>query len=149
MTEILQATANDIPQLVALLKHLFTQEADFQPNQSKQESGLRFIIDFPDVGVILTARDGDQIVGMVSLLFTISTAQGGPVCWLEDMVVCPDRRASGRGSQLLQHAIEYARDRGFTRITLLTDKSNSRAIRFYEKHAFEQSEMTALRLYLS
>jgi GNAT superfamily N-acetyltransferase len=149
MIRIDRASADDIPQLAALLNLLFTQESEFQTNPSKQESGLRLIIEFPDVGVLFAARDGDQIVGMVSLLFTISTAQGGPVCWLEDMVICPDRRGDGLGSHLLQHAIGYARSRGFTRITLLTDKLNHRAIRFYEKHAFEQSAMTAMRLYLS
>ena len=90
--------------------------------------------------------EGTEVVGMVSLLFTISTAEGGPACWLEDMVVGPDRRGDGLGSRLLQHAIHYARIHGFSRITLLTDKVNAGAIRFYERHGFVESAMTALRL---
>ena len=146
MEIITPANLSDVPQLADLLKLLFTQEADFTPNREKQERGLRLIIDSADVGVILAARDGDQVVGMVSLLFTISTAQGGKVCWLEDMVVRPDRRGGGLGSRLLQSAIEYARSNGFSRITLLTDKLNAGAIRFYGRHGFIESEMTALRL---
>ena len=149
MTQINEARAKDIPQLAALLSLLFTQEADFQPDQSKQEKGLRLLIESPNVGVVFAAREGEQIAGMVSLLFTISTAQGGPVCWLEDMVIRPELRGGGLGSHLLQHAIDYARSHGFTRITLLTDQLNRRAIQFYEKHAFQQSEMKALRLHLS
>jgi GNAT superfamily N-acetyltransferase len=83
------------------------------------------------------------------LLFTISTAAGGPVCWLEDMVVRPDRRGSGLGGRLLGHAIDYARAHHFSRITLLTDRDNERAIRLYQRQGFQRSAMTALRLSLA
>jgi GNAT superfamily N-acetyltransferase len=146
--EIEPATVEDLPQLVDLLTVLFTQEADFQPDRGKQERGLRLIFESPQIGVIFVAREAGQVVGMVSLLFTISTAEGGPVCWLEDMVVRPDCRDAGVGSRLLSHAIEYARGHGFSRITLLTDRVNAGAIRFYERHGFRLSEMTALRLHL-
>jgi GNAT superfamily N-acetyltransferase len=149
MQKIEPATPDDIPQLAGLLSILFTQEADFQPARTKQEQGLRLIIESSQVGIIFAARDGGEVVGMVSLLFTVSTAAGGPACWLEDMVVRPDRRNSGLGSRLLQHAIDHARSSGFVRITLLTDRVNEGAIRFYERHGFERSEMTALRLHLS
>ena len=71
-----------------------------------------------------------------------------PASWLEDMVVRPDRRGHGLGSRQLQHAIDYAGIHGFSRITLLTDKVNTGAIRFYERHGFVESAMTALRLEL-
>ena len=99
--------------------------------------------------MILVAREGDHVIGMVSLLFTISTAEGGRVCWMEDMVVHPDRRGDGLGSRLLQSAVEYARTHGFSRITLLTDQLNAGAIRFYGRHGFVESEMTVLRLMTS
>jgi GNAT superfamily N-acetyltransferase len=142
------ATADDIPSLAGLLAVLFAQEADFRPDREKQERGLRLILDSPGVGTIFVARDGGEVVGMVSLLFTVSTAEGGPVCWLEDMVVRPERRSGGLGSRLLQHAIDYARANGFIRLTLLTDRDNVGAIRFYERQGFHRSAMTTLRLSL-
>ena len=146
METIEPATLNDVPQLADLLTLLFTQEADFHPDPAKQKHGLRLLIESPPTGVVFVARNVDQVIGMVSLLFTISTAEGGPACWLEDMVVRPDRRGSGLGSRLLQHAIDYARVHGFSRITLLTDKANAGAIRFYGRHGFVESAMAALRL---
>jgi GNAT superfamily N-acetyltransferase len=148
METIELADLSDIPQLVDLLNLLFTQEADFRPDREKQARGLRLIIESAHVGCIFVAHEGNDVVGMVSLLFTISTAEGGPVCWLEDMVVRPDRRGNGLGSRLLRHAVDYARAGGFSRITLLTDRINSRAIRFYAWHDFVESDMTALRLSL-
>jgi GNAT superfamily N-acetyltransferase len=148
MERIAMATSEDVPQLVALLNLLFTQEADFKPDPAKQERGLRLVIESPQVGLILVAHDGSDIIGMVSLLYTVSTAEGGTACWLEDMVVYPDHHGRGVGSRLLQSAIEYARTNGFTRITLLTDKVNAGAIRFYGRHGFTESAMTALKLKL-
>jgi GNAT superfamily N-acetyltransferase len=148
METIEPATFEDIPQLADLLTLLSTQEADFHPDREKQERGLRLLIESPATGIVFAARDGDQIVGMVSLLFTISTAEGGPVCWLEDMVVRSERRGSGLGSRLVQSAINHARSGGFKRITLLTDRANEGAVRFYERNGFRPSEMKALRLHL-
>ena len=113
MIHIDQAGPDDIPQMVDLLELLFAQEADFAPDRARQEQGLRLIIESPATGVIFVAREDDQVVGMVSLLFTVSTAQGSRVCWLEDMVVKPNRRECGLGSRLDAHhtvdrAIQYA-----------------------------------------
>ena len=146
METIERAILDDLPQLVILLDLLFTQEADFCPDHDKQEKGLRLIIESPQAGVIFVARAELEVIGMVSLLFTISTAEGGHVCWLEDMVVRPVYRGGGLGTRLLQHAINYGRSRGFSRITLLTDTVNSGAMRFYGRCGFAESAMTALRL---
>jgi GNAT superfamily N-acetyltransferase len=142
------ATLADIPQLADLLTVLFTQEADFRPDREKQARGLRQILDAPERGCIFVARTDGEPVAMVSLLFTVSTAEGAPACWLEDMVVRPDQRGKGLGGELLRHAADYAKARGMTRITLLTDSSNQRAIRFYQRHGFHPSQMIPLRLYL-
>lgn len=146
MATISPAGIDDVPQLADLLGMLFEQEADFEPNRAKQENGLRLILESPSTGIVLVAREDTKVVGMVSLLFTISTSEGGPVCWLEDMVVHPDSRGSGLGSRLLQAAIEYAWTNQYRRITLLTDKANAQAIRFYGRHGFLESAMTTMRL---
>ncbi len=148
MHSITPATRADLPHLVSLLHLLFTQEADFQPDAALQTAALEHILDFPQTGTILVARSGRDVVGMISLLFTISTAKGGPVCWLEDMIVHPDHRGEGTGARLLTAAIDYARAHGFLRITLLTDADNSAAQQLYRRHGFTDSRMSVLRLHL-
>lgn len=122
--DIAPATINDIPALCGLLNYLFTEETEFSPNRIAQQRGLAGIINNPDIGEILVARYADTIVGMVSLLYTLSTALGGRVALLEDMVVAPGYRNSGIGTRLLTHAIETAGKKDCQRITLLTDRSN-------------------------
>jgi len=146
---ITAATVEDIPALAELLTLLFAQEADFSPDLAKQKEGLRLIVTQPEVGRILVARRDGRIVGMVNLLFTVSTAMGGRAAILEDMIVTPEERGRGTGAELLQHAVRTARDCGCLRITLLTDRNNVQAQAFYRRHGFTPSAMIPLRLDLT
>ncbi len=146
--EISLATVSDIPKLCELLALLFSQEADFQPNYEAQHRGLVHILNNPDVGLILVARKNEQVVGMVNLLFTVSTALGQRVALLEDLIVLPNQRGNGIGSQLLKQAIETARLNNCHRITLLTDSTNESAQQLYQKQGFQFSAMIPMRVLL-
>ena len=143
--EITPAALIDIPELCDLLELLFTQEAEFKPNQKAQARGLVAIIDGTQVGDILVARNPGEIMGMVVLLYTVSTALGERVALLEDMVVSIKSRGMGLGSALLKAAVKLAKNKGCERITLLTDHDNEQAQRFYQRHGFERSSMVAFR----
>lgn len=143
-----QGTLEDLPQLSDLLNDLFTQEGDFVPNRARQIRGLRLILEQPNRGRIFVLRHNSMIVGMINLLFTISTAEGGFVVVLEDVIVREDYRGQGFGDKLLTHAIEYARKKDFLRITLLTDRLNADGQRFFKAHGFFESKMIPLRLML-
>ena len=140
-----KATIEDIAELCGLLGILFSQEIEFTPDAEIQARGLRMIIDNPELGIILVARHNNKLLGMVYLLFTVSTALGSRVAILEDMVVLPTERGSGVGSALLSAAIATASEQGCQRVTLLTDSSNEAAHLFYEKQGFTRSQMLAFR----
>ena len=142
------ATVADVPQLSGLLSILFTQEAEFAPDTARQTSALQRIIDQPETGRVYCAVERGSVVGMVNILFTISTAEGGRAAWLEDMIVHPGRRGDGIGKRLLDEAVAGARAAGCTRITLLTDATNVSAMRFYQRAGFVGSPMVPLRLNL-
>lgn len=144
-----KATAADIPALGDLLSLLFAQEAEFTPNPEAQQRGLARIIDNPGIGAVLVARQDARLVGMVNLLFTVSTALGEKVALLEDMVVSPAARGAGVGAKILAEAISFARAQGCKRITLLTDRDNEPAQRFYAKQGFVMSGMVPMRLSLA
>jgi len=146
--KITTATIKDVPELCGLLTILFTQEEEFRPDLQKQAEGLKKIIETPDAGCILKAEANGRIIGMVNLLFTISTFTGGRVCILEDMVVLPEHRGSGTGAKILEAAKDKVREMGCSRITLLTDGSNVRAQKFYKKHEFVHSDMVAMRYFV-
>ena len=103
------ATAEDLDELSDLLGELFSEESDFRPNKEKQLRGLRLIFEQPNRGRVFVLRRDHSIVGMINLLFTISTAEGGFVILLEDLVIHKAYRDHGYGSKLLEHAIDFAR----------------------------------------
>ena len=142
------ATREDLPQLVALLGVLFAQEAEFVPDDTKQTRALEKILSDASVGRIHVAREGGKVVAMASLLYSISTAEGGLSASFEDLVVLPGYRGKGIGKSLLRHVIAEARKEGVLRLTLLTDRQNERAQALYRKVGFADSSMKAMRLKL-
>jgi len=141
------ARPEELPQLVALLGILFSQESEFTPDDAKQARALEKILSDETVGRIYVAREGGKVVAMATLLYTISTAEGGMAALLEDVIVLPGQRGRGVGSALLRHALAEARKQGVLRVTLLTDAQNERAQRLYSKLGFARSTMTAMRLW--
>src|SRR6266446_4418427 len=142
------ATEADLDELSDLLGELFSEESDFRPNKQKQLRGLRLIFEQPNRGRVFVLRRDSAIVGMINLLFTISTAEGGFVVLLEDLVVHKEYQSKGYGSKLLQHAIDFAKQKNFLRITLLTDRPELRSQSFFRKHGFYESPMLPMRLLL-
>jgi len=143
------ATEADLDELSEMLGGLFSQESDFRPDKDKQLRGLRLIFEQPSRGRVFVLRRDGAIVGMINLLFTISTAEGGFVILLEDLVIHQQYQHHGYGARLLQHAIEFAKQKNFLRITLLTDRPENMAQEFFRKHGFVESSMIPMRLWIT
>jgi GNAT superfamily N-acetyltransferase len=140
------ATLEDLPQLTDLVVSLLSEEEDFHADRTKQQRGIKLILEQPKLGRIFVLRNDHSVIAMVNLLFTISTAEGGPVVLMEDVIVHPMHRGQGYGSRLLKYAIDFAREKKFKRITLLTDKISAESQRFFQKHGFTFSHMIPMRL---
>jgi GNAT superfamily N-acetyltransferase len=139
------ATADDLPTLADLLAELFTLESDFVPEQAKQLNGLALILDHPELGRLFVARADGEVVAMANALITVSTAEGGRVVLLEDVIVRASHRGHGLGRHLVEHVLDWARGAGMTRVTLLADRDNASALAFYERLGFAPSAMRVLR----
>jgi GNAT superfamily N-acetyltransferase len=142
------ATRNDIFALSKLLNELFSFEKEFIVNKKLQEKGLQKILENENIGDVLLVSFDDEVVAMVILLYTISTALGAKVAILEDMIVNKNFQNQNIGSKLLKYAIEVAKNKGCKRITLLTDNDNSNAHKFYKKSDFEKSNMIPFRIFI-
>lgn len=143
------ATIDDLPELTEMLFELFSQEADFKPDRDKQMRGLKLLLEQPSRGRVFVLRSPNKIIGMVNLLITISTAEGGFVLILEDLIIDRAHRGQGYGTKLLDYAIDFAKKKNFLRITLLTDQPDEPQKHFYLKNGFVQSAMVPMRMYFS
>jgi GNAT superfamily N-acetyltransferase len=142
------ATEADLDELSEMLGDLFAQEGDFRPDKERQLRGLRLIFEQPSRGRVFVLRRNGAIVGMINLLFTISTAEGGFVILLEDLVIHKQYQGKGYGSRLLRHAIDFAKQKNFLRVTLLTDRPENMAQEFFRHHGFVESSMIPMRLWI-
>jgi GNAT superfamily N-acetyltransferase len=139
------ADTEDLPCLADLLAELFTLESDFHPERDKQLRGLRTILETPSLGKLFVIRIDGKVAGMANALITVSTAEGGRVLLLEDVIVSREHRGYGLGRQLVEHVLRWGREQGMTRVTLLADRDNQAALDFYRKLGFDHSNMTVLR----
>lgn len=140
------ATIEDLEEIVELLMELFDMQGDFKADRDCQEQGLRLILESPSRGRIFILRDHQHIIGTVNLIFTISTAMGGMVILLEDFIIHPDHRGQRYGEMMVEHVRQFARDKNFKRITLLTDKLGAASQNFFKAQGFNYSNMIPMRL---
>lgn len=143
------ATPDDLPALSQLLDELFSIEQDFQPNTERQMRGMSLLLQHPDRAMIKVARNEEgRIVGMVSAQLVISTAEGAPSAWVEDMVVRDGWRGQGIGRGLLGSLMEWARAKGAARALLLVDLDNKPALGYYQHLGWQATRLGARRMML-
>jgi ribosomal protein S18 acetylase RimI-like enzyme len=136
----------DIPSLVELLRELFTIEKDFEFDQVKQKAGLKMFLDKEsNERILLIAESDGEVIGMCSAQTLISTAEGARSAMIEDMIIREDCRGKGIGKQLMDEIVAWAKKSKITRLQLLADKNNSRAIWFYRKNLWENTQLICLR----
>ncbi len=87
-----------------------------------------------------------EVVGMVTVQLVVSTAEGGFSGLVEDLVVAARERGRGIGRLLLERAEGWARARGASRMQLLADRENARALHFYERAGWRGTRLLCLRL---
>ena len=146
MITLRTAKPSDIPQLVELLKELFTIEADFDFDEDKQARGLNLLLKSEkDCILVAELLSDNKVLGMCTVQTLISTAEGGAVGLLEDLVVAADFRHQGIGAKLLAEAVNWAECQGLKRLQLLADKNNLPALNFYQKQGWNSTQLVCLR----
>jgi ribosomal protein S18 acetylase RimI-like enzyme len=143
------ACSEDIPPLCALLSDLFTRETDFEPDQRKQTRGLKLLVhDQSGRSIVLVAVSHNEIIGMCTVQTVVSTAEGGPVGLVEDVIVRADCRGRGIGVRLLTEAIVWSKTRKLSRLQLLADRENGPALAFYSTCRWSPTSLICLSKHL-
>ena len=131
------------PELVEAFARLLPQLSASAPPTSLDE--LEAIVSAPATSLIV-ARDGDQIVGTLTLaVFRIPT---GVRAWIEDVVVDEAARGRGIAEALTRRAVELASAAGARSVELTSRPTREAANRLYRRLGFEERETNVLRLTL-
>ena len=91
-----EARNEDIPALIGLLEELFSIEKDFFFDPEAQKRGIELLIRSDDDRIFVAEID-KNVVGMCSVQILISTAKGGKVGLVEDVVVSKNYQGHGVG----------------------------------------------------
>ncbi len=143
------ASLADIRQMCTLLSELFSIESDFSPDRDKQARGLNLLIsDTSGSSAVFVAEDSGEIIGMCSVQMLISTAEGGPVGLVEDLIIRRDCRGKGIGTALLSGIVRWCASKKATRLQLLRDADNAEAHEFYIGNGWSETRLLCMRKYL-
>jgi GNAT superfamily N-acetyltransferase len=77
----------------------------------------------------LIAKEGDEVIGYITIICDSGVAQ------IEPLMVDPDKKGQGIGSDLLQEAEKIAKEKGIHKIWLETGE-DWKAKEFYLKHGY-------------
>ncbi|WP_319560582.1 GNAT family N-acetyltransferase [Marispirochaeta sp.] len=142
---IRNARISDISAMTEMLGELFRIEKDFSPRPILHASALSMILKDPSYHLLIAADPADRPVGMVSLHILLSTAEGGKVGILEDLIVRKEYRRKGLGSALLGEIDRIVRRECLIRVQLLADRENHPALDFYRKKGWSMTSLIVLR----
>jgi GNAT superfamily N-acetyltransferase len=140
------ARPGDIPRMTDLLGELFRLEGDLSTDGEKQVRGLSALVADPSGrSGVFVAEVAGVVVGMATVQTLISTAEGGRVGLVEDVIVDRGHRGKGLGTRLLAEVEDWGRGRGLLRLQLLADKENLSAVEFYVKRRWTGTRLIGLR----
>ena len=134
--EIREATAADVPAIVALLaSDQLGQHANRSTGHSTTPTPGAFATCDADPNNLLVVGVADgAVVATLQLTFIpYLTHRGSLRAQVEAVRVSDDRRGQGLGEQLMRWAEQQARTRGCAMIQLTSNKARGDAHRFYER----------------
>ena len=142
---IRNARIEDVDVLVDLLGELFSIEADFSVDGTRQRRGLHLMLDGCGRHRCVKVAEADgRVVGMCTAQMLISTAEGGLVALIEDMVVAAPHRGKKIGRRLMESIEVWARDLGATRLQLLAARTNTDGMGFYDRIGWQPTRLVCL-----
>jgi GNAT superfamily N-acetyltransferase len=93
---------------------------------------------YPDYTLYVAEHDA-RIVGSLALLIMDNIGHlGAPSAIVEDVVVDPRLHGTGIGRQMMQFAMQKARDKGCYKMMLSSNARRERAHAFYDSLGFER-----------
>jgi GNAT superfamily N-acetyltransferase len=139
MLRIETAQAADLTPIIQLLRTQL-EEHDIVLTTQALERATAGLIENHSLGRILTARRDGALVGVAVISFLWTLEHGGPAAWLDEVYVEPARRGAGIGRQLVEAAMQVARDSGCIALDLEVDAGHDAAERLYERMGFRRHQ---------
>jgi len=146
---ITTAAPTDAPALKALLEAAYrgdsarrgwNHEADILDDERTAPGEVEALLADPAV-TILTARDGEALIGCVAVTRKDAQSRGG-LAYLGMLCVSPDLQSAGLGRRLLDAAEDCARSVGITAMEMTVIDRRDALIAWYERRGYVRTGET-------
>lgn len=117
-----------------------------QNNPPPTREDLSALIHSPSSTLLLARNDSGQIIG--SLTLTVYRVPTGIRSIIEDVIVDLSARGQGIGEALMQRALDLARSKGASNISLTSNPMRVAANSLYLKIGFQKRETNAYQMKL-
>jgi GNAT superfamily N-acetyltransferase len=145
---IRDATRADLPAILELMaQDAMSHSLEALPLTAELERALDEIQSHPDHRIVVADVDG-EVAGSMQISYLPGLGFGGG--WraqLEAVRVRREMRNRGIGGQMMQWAMEQARERGCFLVQLTTNRKRIDAQRFYARLGFQPTHV-GMKLYL-
>ena len=129
---IRDATVDDVPVIVSLVRELATYEREPDAVVATEDDYRRALFgDNPRAWCLLAEDDTGEAVGLALWFFNFSTWRGRHGVYLEDLFVRPEARGGGYGRALLTELARIAVANDCARVEWVVLDWNETAHRFY------------------
>lgn len=143
-TIIRNAVEADLPNLISLYSEL-NPEDDYS-QVSKVKSALNEIFKSDHFTLFVLEYDG-QLVSSCYLNIIPNISRGcKPYALIENVITQKAFRKHGFGSQIMKHAIEYARSQNCYKVMLLTGRKDQEVHKFYQALGFDGATKTGYQI---
>ena len=96
---------------------------------------------------VLVAERGRKVVGVVTVHLFQALHSEAPTAWLTTVVVDERERGKGVGATMVQHAEDWARERGALRVSLTSALRREAAHEFYKAHDYEHTGVRLTKVF--
>jgi ribosomal protein S18 acetylase RimI-like enzyme len=151
MVVIRKAVEKDIPRILELYRQLEITTSDAEVDRQTTPEAYRKVFadisSYPGMELIVAEEKG-KVIGSLEIMIVPNLSHKGlPWALVENVIVDEALRRTGVGRQLMQYAINQAKNAGCYRISLSSNNSRTIAHKFYESLGFKGSSI-GFRLYL-
>ncbi|MER5447847.1 GNAT family N-acetyltransferase [Streptomyces sp. NPDC002766] len=140
--EIRPATADDVPEIVAMLADdPLGAQRESPDDLAPYLAALERLTADPNQHLVVAVRER-RVVGTLQLTIVPGLSRRGATrSIIEAVRIHADERGSGLGTQLIEWAIDASRREGCQLVQLTSDNTRADAHRFYERLGFTASHV--------
>jgi GNAT superfamily N-acetyltransferase len=131
-----------LPLIAAYQRFYEVEEIDGERNRVF----FRRFIAPSDDGLLLGARDGEDLIGYACLYWHFSSTEAVETVLMNDLYVVAEARGRGAGRALIEATAEVARERGAAYVEWATEPDNHTAQRLYDSTGADRSEWVSYEL---